>query len=136
MGMIETLFGSNPDLVSLILRLAVGSLFVIHGYPKLARKQREQGGTWMKSIGMPAGMMGFAGVVEFFGGLALLLGLLTPIVATLAALWMLSTTWFSISKLKKKYAGGYELDVTIVLIAIALALLGSGAFSIDHLLGL
>lgn len=90
----------------------------------------------MKTVGMPAGMMGFAGVAEFFGGLALLLGLLTPIVAVLAALWMLSTTWFSITKLKKKYAGGYELDVTMVMVAIALALLGSGAFSIDHLLGI
>ena len=134
--MIQNLFGPNFDLVSLILRLAIGSLLVIHGYPKLAKKQRQQGGAWMKSIGMPASMMGFAGVVEFFGGLSLLLGLLTPIVVVLAALWMLSTTWFSISKLKKKYAGGYELDVTMVLISIALALLGSGAFSIDHLLGL
>ena len=134
--MIQTLFGPNLDLVSLLLRLAIGSLFVIHGYPKLAKKQREQGGAWMKSVGMPAGMMAFGGIAEFFGGLALLLGLLTPIVAVLAALWMLSTTWFSIKKLKKKYAGGYELDVTMVLVAIALALLGSGAFSIDHLLGL
>ena len=90
----------------------------------------------MKTVGMPASMMGFAGIVEFFGGLALLIGLLTPIVAALAALWMLSTTWFSITKLKKKYASGYELDVTLVLIGIALALLGSGAFSIDHLLGI
>ena len=134
--MIQNLFGSNPDLVSLILRLAVGTLFIIHGYPKLSRKQREQGGAWMKSVGMPSAMMAFGGIAEFFGGLALLLGLLTPIVAALAALWMLSTTWFSINKLKKKYAGGYELDVTMVLVAIALALLGSGAFSIDHLLGL
>ena len=134
--MIETLFGSNPNLVSLILRLAIGSLFMIHGYPKLTRKQREQGGAWMKSVGMPVGMIAFGGIVEFFGGLALFLGLLTPIVAALAALWMLSTTWFSISKLKKKYTGGYELDVTVLLVAIALALLGSGAFSLDHLLGI
>ena len=134
--MIQTIFGSYPDLVSLILRLAVGLLFVIHGYPKLTRKQREQGGAWMKTVGMPSGMMAFGGIAEFFGGLALLLGLLTPIVAVLAALWMLSTTWFSITKLKKKYAGGYELDVTMVLVALALALLGSGAFSIDHLLGI
>jgi len=90
----------------------------------------------MKTVGMPAAMVPFGGVAEFFGGIALILGLLTPIVAVLAALWMLSTTWFSISKAKKKYAGGYEIDVTLFLAALALALLGSGIFSIDHLLGL
>ena len=81
-------------------------------------------------------MVPFGGVVEFFGGLALILGILTPIVAVLSALWMLSTTWFSMSKLKKKYVGGYEIDITLLLAALALALLGSGIYSVDHLLGL
>lgn len=90
----------------------------------------------MKSVGMPASMVALGGVVEFFGGLALILGLLTTVVAVLASLWMLSTTWFSISKLKKKYAGGYEIDITMVLVAIALVLLGGGTYSLDHLLAL
>lgn len=89
----------------------------------------------MKSMGMPTAMIPFAGVVEFFGGLALVLGILTPIVALLSALWMLSTTSFAINKLKKKYMGGYELDITLFLAALALALLGSGVYSIDHLIG-
>ena len=133
--MIQTLF-TNIDLSSLILRLAVGTLFIVHGYPKLTVAQRTQGGAWMKSMGMPAAMVPFGGVVEFFGGLALILGILTPIVAVLSALWMLSTTGFSMSKLKKKYVGGYEIDITLFLAALALALLGSGIYSIDHLLGL
>ncbi len=130
------LFSSYVDLASVALRLAVATVFIIHGYPKLTSAQRKQGGAWMKSVGMPAAMVPFGGFVEFFGGLALILGLLTPIVAGLSALWMLSTTWFSISKVKKKYAGGYEIDVTLFLAALALALLGSGIYSIDHLLGL
>src|SRR6266849_11003768 len=136
--MIQTFFGSSvsSDLASIILRLAIGTLFIIHGYPKLTSAQRKQGGAWMKSVGMSATMVPLGGFVEFFGGIALILGLLTPIVAVLSALWMLSTTWFSISKVKKKYAGGYEIDITLFLAALALALLGSGIFSIDHLLGL
>ncbi len=134
--MIESLFNVNTNLASLILRLAVGSLFMVHGYPKLGKQQRQQGVGWMTSMGMPGGMMAFAGVVEFFGGLALILGILTPIIAVLAALWMLSTTWFARSKLKKKYMGGWELDVTLLLAALAIAALGSGVFSIDHLLGI
>ena len=134
--MIQTLFGSSVDLPSLILRLAIGTVFIIHGYPKLTATQRKQGGAWMKSVGMTPAIVPFGGFVEFFGGMALILGLLTPIVAVLAALWMLSTTWFSISKVKKKYAGGLEIDITLFLAALALALLGSGIFSIDRLLGL
>src|SRR2546422_1784505 len=135
--MIQTLFGSSisVDLSSLILRLAVGTLFIIHGYPKLTAAQRKQGGAWMKSVGMPAAMIPFGGFIELFGGLALILGLLTPIVAALSALWMLSTTWFSISKVKKKYAGGYENDIKMFFGALAPAPLRSGILLIDHPLG-
>ena len=89
----------------------------------------------MKTVGMPTGLVPFGGVVEFFGGLGLLIGLFTPIIAVLAGLWMLATTWFSIGKIKKKYMGGYELDITMVLLSLALAFIGGGTFSIDHLIG-
>src|SRR6266705_2763524 len=128
------LFAQYVDVASIILRLAVGSAFVIHGYPKLGRN--EQGKGWMKSMGLPVVLIPFAGAVEFFGGLGLLLGILTPIIAFLSSLWMLSTTWFAITKLKKKYMGGYELDITLLLAALALTFLGGGAFSIDRLIGL
>jgi putative oxidoreductase len=126
------LFAQYVDLASIILRLAVGSAFMIHGYPKLGRN--EQGKGWMKSMGMPVALI--AGVVEFFGGLGLILGILTPIIAFLSALWMLSTTWLSVTKIKKKYAGGLEVDITLLLAALALTFLGGGTFSIDHLIGL
>jgi putative oxidoreductase len=93
-------------------------------------------GEFMKTIGMPTALVPFGGFVEFFGGLGLLLGLLVPIVAILSALWMLSTIWFSIAKVKKKFMGGYELDIVLFLAALALAFIGGGTFSIDHLIGL
>jgi putative oxidoreductase len=70
----------------------------------------------------------------FFGGIAILLGIFTSIIAILFALWMLSTTWLSASKMKKKFVGGYELDVILLLASLALAAIGGGTFSIDHLL--
>src|SRR5260370_38486143 len=116
--MIQALFGSSVDFSSLILRLAIGTLFIIHGYPKLTSAQRKQGGAWMKSVGMSATMVPLGGFVEFFGGIALILGPLTPIVAVLSALWMLSTTWFSASKVKKKYAGATHVEGTTLLAAL------------------
>jgi putative oxidoreductase len=134
-GMIGTLFGVNADIAALILRFALGSLFIVHGYPKLT-SGRKQGEGWMKSMGLPTGLVGFAGFVEFFGGLGLVIGLLTPIIAVLFAIWMVGTTWLAISKLKKKYMGGWELDLTLLLVSLALATLGSGMISLDHLLGI
>ena len=57
-------------------------------------------------------------------------------IAFLSALWMLSTTWLSVTKIKKKYQGGLEIDITLLLAALALTFLGGGTFSIDHLIGL
>jgi putative oxidoreductase len=127
------LFPQSLDLASILLRLAVGTVFIYHGYPKLTSMRK---GEFMKSMGMPTVLVPFGGFVEFFGGLGLLLGLLTPIVATLSAVWMLSTTWFSIAKIKKKFMGGYELDIVLFLATLALAFIGGGTYSIDHLIGL
>ncbi|HZD13225.1 MAG TPA: DoxX family protein [Candidatus Binatus sp.] len=120
----------------LILRLFAGLLFIVHGYPKLFGSQRKMALGFMKSKGMPSWMATFGGVAEFFGGLALILGILTPIIAFLFVLWMISTTWFSKTKLQKKLQGGYEFDLTLLAISIAIVLLGSGVFSVDHLISI
>ena len=52
------LFAQFVDLASIILRLAIGSAFMIHGYPKL--KKNEQGKGWMKSMGLPTALIPFA----------------------------------------------------------------------------
>jgi putative oxidoreductase len=134
--MVEPLFGVQVSVAALILRLAIGGLFIIHGYPKLGAQQRKQGAEWMKSMGLPGGFILLGGVVEFFGGVAILFGVFTSIIALLCALWMLSTTWLAAGKMKKKFVGGYELDIILFLASLALAAIGGGIFSIDQLLRL
>ncbi len=129
-----SLFGVHVSVAALLLRLIIGAVFIIHGYPKFSATQRKQGGEWMKSLGLPAGFILFGGVVEFFGGIALVLGIFTQIIAVLFALWMLSTTWLSKVKMKKKFVGGYEVDVILLVASLALAALGAGAFSLNYLL--
>lgn len=131
-----SLFGVHVSVAALLLRLIIGVVFVVHGYPKFSAEQRKQGGLWMKSLGLPSGLILFGAIVEFFGGVALLLGLLTQIIAVLFALWMLSTTWLAKGKMKKKFVGGYEVDIILLVASLALAAIGPGAFSLDHMLGL
>lgn len=131
-----TLLGIHVNIAALLLRLVIGITFMIHGYPKFKAEQRKQGGEWMKSMGLPSGFILFGAVVEFFGSIAILLGILTQVIAPLFALWMLSTTWLRKTKMKNKFAGGYEVDILLLVASLALAAIGAGALSIDHLLGL
>src|SRR3989454_11933827 len=123
--MIQTLFGSDASLASLLFRIAAGIIFLAHGHPKRG-SQTKMGADFMKSSGMPVWIAAFAGVAEFFGGLALILGIFTPIIALLFVLWMISTTWFAKTKLHKKLQGGYEFDLILMAGTLAIPILGSG----------
>jgi putative oxidoreductase len=127
--------GTLLSLGSILLRLSIGIDFVVEGYSKsgAGRKENED---WLKSLGVNARFVPFAMTVEILGGIALLIGLLTPLAALLAALWMISTMWLRIAKDKEKFVGGYELDIVIFLAALALAVIGGGMFSLDALLGI
>ncbi len=136
-GLFEILLPYTAYL-ALLLRLWVGVNFVAHGYPKLG-KVRQQTLQWTKSLGVPAGATYAAIILEFFGGLSLIIGFIVPVVSFFIALEMIGASILKKSKMKGQYIGGtvaYELDITYLLLAIALIVLGAGAFSIDSALGL
>jgi len=87
-------------------------------------------------MGLPGGFAIFAAVVEFVGGIALLLGIATSIIAALFAVYMASTSALQKAKMKRNYVGGYELDIALLIASLALAAIGSGTVSLDHLLGI
>lgn len=125
-----------PDTAALVGRIALGAIFIAHGWPKVKDLQKPIG--FVKSTGWPGAAV-FATLftlLEFFGGIALILGLLTQPVAVLFVLEMLATTVFSKMKLNKKFILGYELDLAYAAFALVLALLGPGAWSLDRILGL
>src|SRR2546425_6844041 len=129
------LFPSYADPAALIGRLALGALFLAHGWPKIKDMRKPIG--FVKGTGWPGGAT-FAvlfTLLEFFGGLALIIGLLTQVVAVLFVLEMIATTIFAKTKLKKNFLSGYELDLAYAAFALVLAFLGPGAWSVDHLLG-
>ena len=128
-------FASYSDVAALIGRVALGALFVSHGWPKIKDIRKPIG--FVKGTGWPGGAA-FATLftlLEFFGGLALIIGLLTQIVAVLFVLEMIATTVFSKTKLSRKFSSGYELDLAYAAFALVLAFLGPGAWSLDRLLG-
>jgi putative oxidoreductase len=123
----------------LLLRLVVGLLFAGHGAQKLFGWFGGGGpqGTaaFFSSLGYraPALMALVAGLSELGGGLLLATGLLTPLASFLLATVMLNAiatvVW------PKGFFGGYEFEVTLATVAIALAATGPGEISLDDSIG-
>ena len=131
-----TLLPIVPDIASTIGRIALGALFIVHGWPKI--KDPKSTIAFVKGTGFPGGVA-FAvlfTLLEFFGGIALILGFLTQIVAPLIALEMVATTIFAKTKLGKKLVLGYELDLAYLVLALMLTFLGAGPWSVDRFLGI
>jgi putative oxidoreductase len=129
------------DLGLLIIRLVIGILFVGHGAQKLFGWFGGYGlkgtGGWFDSIGMKPGvtMALFAGLAELLGGILLAVGLLTPV----AALMIAGTMLMAIIKVHASNglwstSNGYEYNLTLIAVAIGLALIGPGKYAIDAIL--
>lgn len=124
--------------LALLVRVLVGGTLMIHGYPKL--KSREQSMNWMKNMGLPGGLAVLAGVLEFFGGLLLVIGLAVPIIALFFVIQFASITIMKKYKMKAAFVSSgkpsFEIDIMYLLLSIVLLVLGAGALSMDGLIGI
>jgi len=82
---------------------------------------------------MPAVTAVVAGLSELGGGLLLATGLLTPLAAFLLATVMLNA--IATVVFPKGLLGGYELELTLLVVAVALVATGPGELSLDDALG-
>ncbi|WP_144779701.1 DoxX family protein [Marinobacter maritimus] len=137
----QALFNSNGGYASLILRVPVGLILAAHGAQKLfgwfGGYGLEGTGQWMASLGLEPGylMALMAGVAEFFGGLALVLGLLTRPAALVTAFAMLVAIFaVHIGNGLFMANNGYEFALTLFVVTLALAIQGAGRFSLDRVL--
>lgn len=128
------LFLLNPSLAFFILRVVLGTLFVIHGYPKLFKNFAGFAG-WLDSMGLKPGKFWalVAGIVEFFGGIFLVLGLWTQLAGLLIGVQMLVAMWkVKWGKVGLTDQGGWELDMIYLAAGVVLALTGGGIYSLDR----
>jgi len=116
------------------LRLAVAAVFINHGRQKLFVYGFAGVTGAFTQMGVPVpGLMGpFIGLLEFFGGIALAIGLLTRLFALGFVFDMLAA--ILLVQLKRGF-GGFELEFLLLGSSLALVLAGAGEFSVDALLG-
>ena len=117
----------------LLLRLVAGAAFLYHGYGKI---QNPFG--WMgPDAGFPGVFQALAALSEFGGGLAWMLGLLTPLASFGLACTMTVAVWMHAAVLHDPFValqGGrsYELASVYLCVAVLLLLAGPGRFSVDR----
>ncbi len=143
--MLKKLMGTSDDVALTMLRLVLGVVFFAHGAQKMLG--------WFGGYGFQGTMgffthMGFAAPVafliictEFFGGLGLIVGLLTRIAALGIGVEMIGAifivhlqngffmNWYGTQK-----GEGFEYHLLVIATAAALLLRGAGAFSADRAL--
>jgi putative oxidoreductase len=109
------------------LRIITGIGFMMHGLPKLLDISNTQNS--FTNMGLPPELAIIIGLLEFLGGLAILLGIFTRIAAGLLVINMIGAILQV--KLAKGFIGGFELDLLYLAIMISLMISGPGNISIE-----
>ncbi|WP_282060639.1 DoxX family protein [Bacillus pumilus] len=122
---------TNQEIGTLFVRVILGIIFFLHG---LQAYQEGLGGTatFFGQIGVPEFMAYIVKTIELVGGIALILGLGTRIFAALFVPIMavaIITVGFS-----RGFVGGYEFELSLLVMALYLTLSGSKLLSIDGIL--
>lgn len=140
-SIVQKVLATNAGFAALALRIPVGIIFAAHGAQKLfgwfGGYGLEGTGGWMDSIGLSPGVvMAFlAGAAEFFGGIALVLGLLTRPAAFALSIAMLVAI-FAVHFQNGLFMSnnGYEFGLALLAASVSLLFSGAGKASVDSML--
>ena len=123
------------DVAALIGRIAVGIVFVAHGWQKWTEFGLAGTGASFEKMGVPLPTVSaaFAATVELAGGLALIAGVLLPIAGLLLAVNMAGAFFLVHASGPLIGQGGSELVIVLGAAALALGFNG-GAYALDRLL--
>jgi len=140
--LIKTVFATRAGYGMTVLRILAGIIFVAHGGQKLFGLFGGYGlsGTaqYMESLGLAPGylMALLSGGAEFFGGLALIIGLLArPAAAVLTIMVLVAIFSVHIGNGLFMANNGYEFALALLGAMIAVLIEGAGKLSLDRAIG-
>lgn len=130
----------HVDVAALLVRVALGPMLVIHGYNKIFGPGGLTGTAgWFESLGLrPAWIHArLAAVTEIGAGILMTVGLVTGLAAAaFVGLMLVAALTDHRGKGYFVFKGGSEYVLLVALVAVGVAALGPGRWSLDHALGL
>jgi putative oxidoreductase len=114
----------------LLLRVALGIIFIYHGYPKLAHRGAGMGEFFVQH-GLPGYFVYVSGILEVFGGGMLILGLFARAAGLLLAGEMAVAIWKVHSSGGPMAVHNYEFPLAMATASFAVATVGAGMLSLD-----
>lgn len=119
-----------------ILRIAVGLVFVAHGAMKIFVMGPAALAGFFASVGIPFASLNayFVIAVELVGGVAMIIGLGTRVIAALFAAVMVVAIATVHGAQGFFLPNGYEYTLVLLAASVTLVLQGAGAFAIDNVL--
>ncbi len=124
----------NMELGLFISRVMLGISFFIHGFAKFQGGIEKTAG-WFESMGIPGFLAYVVATIELVGGVAMILGLGTQVIAVLFGIIMVVAILkvkLSAGFLGNGQMAGYELDLLLLVLSTLLALNGSRLYSLDQ----
>lgn len=131
--------GSLAGFAPTVLRLIIGIIFTAHGWGKLQDGPSAFAG-FLTTLNVPAPeiVAWLVTLLELVGGIMLILGILTRILALLFTLLMIGSNLLvkvDVGLIGEQGAGA-ELDLALLAGVVAIALLGPGKLAVDDKIGL
>jgi putative oxidoreductase len=143
----DLVFGTYPSWSHLVVRLALGVVFIAHGGQKVfgwfgGPGLRGTIGYFRQGLGIPAPATVLAALAEFLGGVAMVTGFL----ARPAALGLIVVMVVAVAKVHAGHGfflnwtltpgqgHGYEFNLALIAMALSILIGGAGVLSIDRLI--
>jgi len=126
------------DIALLIMRVILGVIFIAHGYPKLFVFKIPGFAQFLSQLGVPLpGLFAvIVTLVEFLGGILIILGIFSRWIGLLMAINMLVATFLVKIKVglvvpPNQPGVGAEIDLALFAIALAILVFGPGSISVE-----
>lgn len=123
---------TNSDYAAFVLRVTSGVLFLAHGWMKVSVFTVAGTVAFFESLGLPGVLAYLTIVAELAGGAALILGVGTRLVSLALIPVLVGATWVhsGFGWTFSNQGGGWEFPLFWAIVQGAIALLGSGAFTL------
>jgi len=126
---------ANADLAATILRVALGILFIAHGWLKLVIFTPAGTAAFFESLGFPGALAYLVMAAELAGGVALILGVWTRWVSLALVPVLLGSIYAphgAAGFLFSNEGGGWEYPAFWAITLVVQALLGDGAYALKR----